>query len=37
MNIKYKLDKLIKGYTKYFKDIYIKYYGKVYFVTLSIL
>ena len=22
MNIKYKLDKLSKGYTKYFKDIY---------------
>ena len=37
MDIKFKLDKLIKGDMKYFEDIYIEYYDKVYFIALSVL
>ena len=37
MDIRFKLDKLIKGDMKYFEDIYIEYYDKVYFIALSVL
>ena len=37
MDIRSKLDKLIKGDMKYFEDIYIEYYDKVYFIALSVL
>ena len=37
MDIKFKLDKLINGDMKYFEDIYIEYYDKVYFIALGVL
>lgn len=37
MDTRFKLDNLIKGDMKYFEDIYIKYYDKVYFIALSVL
>jgi len=37
MDIRFKLDRLIKGDMKYFEDVYIEYYDKVYFIALSVL